>query len=127
MFDPCFACVHSTYIDLLGLSKAISNHFVYSCLIKQLNSSICPRGARGLGWNMSQALAEAGTEAIALLDLKQELGEQAAAELHETTGVPVQFYKVDVTDADSIPEVIKKVAEDFGSIDIVINSAGVVE
>lgn len=47
---------------------------------------------------MSQALAEAGAKAIALLDVKQDLGDQAAEELHQNTGIPVQFYNVDVRD-----------------------------
>lgn len=85
------------------------------------------RGARGLGWNMSQALAEAGAKAIALLDVKQDLGDAAAAELHSTTGIPVQFYKVDVRDEKAIADVVAKLASDLGSVDIVINSAGVVE
>ena len=85
------------------------------------------RGARGLGWNMSQAMAEAGAKAIALLDVKQELGDRSAAELHRTTGIPVQFYKVDVRDARAISDVVNKINHDLGSVDIVINSAGVVE
>lgn len=87
----------------------------------------CGRGAQGLGWNMSQALAEAGAKAIALLDVKQELGDQTAAELHETTGIPIQFYKVDVRDAKAISDVVANISEAWGSPDIVINSAGVVE
>lgn len=85
------------------------------------------RGARSLGWNMAQALAEAGAKAIALLDVKQELGVQAAAELHATTGIPVQFYNVDVRDENTIAEAASKISSDLGSVDIVINSAGVVE
>ena len=76
---------------------------------------------------MSQALAEAGAKAVALLDVKQELGDRSAAELHQTTGIPVQFYKVDVRDAKAISNVVDKVNHDLGSMDIVINSAGIVE
>lgn len=76
---------------------------------------------------MSQALAEAGAKAIALLEVKQELGAQAAAELHKTTGIPVQFYAVDVRDGKAIADVVDKVDEELGSVDIVINCAGVVE
>ena len=76
---------------------------------------------------MSQALAEAGARAIALLDVKRDLGDQAAAELHSTTSIPTQFYQVDVTDAASIAEVMSRIKDAFGSIDIVINSAGIVE
>ena len=76
---------------------------------------------------MSQAMAEAGAKAIALLDVKQELGDSSAAELHRTTGIPVQFYNVDVRDAKAITDVVDKINHDLGSVDIVINSAGVVE
>lgn len=76
---------------------------------------------------MSQALAEAGTKAIALLDVKQNLGDAAAAELHSTTGIPVQFYKVDVRDEKAIADVVANITRDLGPINIVINSAGIVE
>lgn len=76
---------------------------------------------------MSQALAEAGAKAIALFDVRQELGDEAAAELHETTGIPIQSYKIDVRDETAIAKVVTKVVEDLGSVDVVINSAGVVE
>ena len=89
--------------------------------------NVSSRAARGLGWNMSQALAEAGAKAIALLDVKQSLGDAAAAELHQTTGIPVQFYKVDVRDTKAIADVVAKITTDLGSVEIVINSAGIVE
>ncbi|MCJ1316343.1 hypothetical protein MMC15_001664 [Xylographa vitiligo] len=83
--------------------------------------------ARGLGWNMAQALAEVGVKAIALIDVQQEIGDAAALELHESTGIPVQFYKVDIRDENAIAEVVTKVTEEFGSLDVMINSAGIAE
>lgn len=76
---------------------------------------------------MAQALAEAGAKAIALLDVKQNLGDAAAAELHSTAGIPVQFYNVDVRDEKAIADVSAKIISDSGSVDILINSAGIVE
>ncbi|KAL9578812.1 MAG: hypothetical protein Q9212_005484, partial [Teloschistes hypoglaucus] len=86
-----------------------------------------PSGARGLGWNMAQALAEAGAEAIALLDVKEELGETAAAELRSSAKIPVSFYKADVTDAEANDRTVEKIVKDLGSVDILINSAGIVD
>ncbi|MCJ1397473.1 hypothetical protein MMC11_000666 [Xylographa trunciseda] len=83
--------------------------------------------ARGLGWNMAQALAEVGVKAIALIDVQQEIGDAAAAELHESTGIPVQFYKVDIRDEKAIALVVTKVTEEFGSLDVMINSAGIAD
>ena len=84
-------------------------------------------GARGLGWNIAQALAEAGASAIAIFDVKQELGDESAAELHSTTGLPVTFYRVDVRDENAIADVVTKVTTDLGVPRIVINAAGIVE
>lgn len=84
-------------------------------------------GARGLGYNMAQALCEVGVKAIAIMDVQQELGDQAAAELHDSTGIPVQFYKVDVRDQSAIQEVVANVVDTFGSVDVLINSAGIAE
>jgi len=76
---------------------------------------------------MAQALCEVGVKAIAIMDVQQELGDQAAAELHDSTGIPVQFYKVDVRDQSAIQEVVANVMDTFGSVDILINSAGIAE
>lgn len=76
---------------------------------------------------MAQALAEAGAEAIALLDVKEDLGKTAASELSSSAQIPVNFYKADVRDAEANNKTVEKVASDFGSIDILINSAGIVK
>ena len=76
---------------------------------------------------MAQALAEAGAEAIALLDVKEELGQTAASKLSSSANIPVKFYKADVRDAEANNQTIERAASDLGSIDILINSAGIVE
>ncbi|KAL9594203.1 MAG: hypothetical protein Q9219_007165 [cf. Caloplaca sp. 3 TL-2023] len=83
-------------------------------------------GARGLGWNMAQAIAEAGAQAIALVDVKEELGSIAASELSSHAQIPVKFYQADVRDAEANDQTVEEIASDFGSIDILINSAGIV-
>ncbi|KAI4195174.1 MAG: hypothetical protein LQ348_002500 [Seirophora lacunosa] len=75
---------------------------------------------------MAQALAEAGAEAIALIDLKEELGRTAAAQLSSHARIPVKFYKGDVRDAEANSQTVEKIATELGSIDILINSAGIV-
>lgn len=76
---------------------------------------------------MSQALAEAGAEAIALLDVKQNLGEEAASRLSSDAKIPVKFYKADVRDAETCNQTVEKIVSELGSVDILINSAGIVE
>jgi NAD(P)-dependent dehydrogenase (short-subunit alcohol dehydrogenase family) len=65
---------------------------------------------------MSQALAEAGASTIALLDLKQDLGDEAVAELHSITGIPVQLYKVDVRDAKAVTEVMAQISQNLAAL-----------
>ena len=76
---------------------------------------------------MAQALAEVGVKAIALVDVQQQIGDAAAAELHESTGIPVQFYRVDIRDEKAITRVVARVIEEYGSLDVAINAAGIAE
>lgn len=82
-------------------------------------------GARGLGLNMAQALAESGVKAIAILDIQESLGVQSAHELSAATGIPVNYYHVDITDDAAVVAAVDEVVSAFGSVDVLINSAGV--
>ncbi|KAJ1676054.1 hypothetical protein EV182_000047 [Spiromyces aspiralis] len=81
-------------------------------------------GARGLGFNMCQALAEVGIRGIAIMDLQQEVGEESASELSEQSGVDVRFYRIDVRDAAAVNLAVQNIVEHYGRIDVLINSAG---
>ncbi|PNS15074.1 hypothetical protein CAC42_2303 [Sphaceloma murrayae] len=84
-------------------------------------------GGRGLGYNMSQALAEVGIQGIAIMDVQQELGEKSAQQLSEQTGVDVRFYKVDVRDGHAINQAVQDVVEHYGRIDVLISAAGIAD
>lgn len=58
---------------------------------------------------MSEALCEVGLKAIAIMDVLQEHGDAAAAELHKKYNVAAAFYKVDVRDAQAVNDVINSV------------------
>lgn len=89
--------------------------------------AIVTGGARGLGYSMAEGLCSVGAEAIVILDVSMELGLDAAKRLHEAYGVKSQFYKADVRDETSVNEIMDSVAEEFGHIDVVVNSAGVAD
>ncbi|PPJ60013.1 hypothetical protein CBER1_02692 [Cercospora berteroae] len=84
-------------------------------------------GARGLGFNMAQALAEVGVRGIAIMDVQQELGDNSARELSEQTGIDVRFYKVDVRDGDAMNQTVRDLTEYYGGIDVLINAAGIAD
>jgi NAD(P)-dependent dehydrogenase (short-subunit alcohol dehydrogenase family) len=76
---------------------------------------------------MARACAEAGAKAIAIFDANQQLGDEAAAELYEKTGLPVTFFKVDVRDGAAIDAAVESVVELYGAPDVLINSAGIAD
>ncbi|KAK3717434.1 hypothetical protein LTR37_005824 [Vermiconidia calcicola] len=85
------------------------------------------RAGRGLGFNMAQSVAEVGVRGIAILDVQQEIGDQAARDLSEQTGVDVRFYRVDVRDGVSIGHTIQDVVDHFGEVNVLINAASIAD
>ena len=79
--------------------------------------------AQGLGKAMAEECAEQGAH-IALLDMQAEAVEAAASEI-EKLGVKAFGYAVNVTDEKQVEETFAKVAADFGQINGLINSAGI--
>jgi NAD(P)-dependent dehydrogenase (short-subunit alcohol dehydrogenase family) len=84
-------------------------------------------GARGLGNHMARACAEAGAKAIVIFDANQQLGDEAAAELHQKSGLPVSFFKVDVRDGAAINAAVDSVVDMYGAPDVLVNAAGIAD
>lgn len=81
-------------------------------------------GNRGLGREMAQALAEAGAQ-VALASRKSGEAEAAAAEIQAATGQICRGYACDVTNHEAVTTFVNQVADDFGSLHIVVNNAGI--
>ncbi|RDA86659.1 hypothetical protein CP532_5022 [Ophiocordyceps camponoti-leonardi (nom. inval.)] len=84
-------------------------------------------GARGLGNQMARACAEAGAKAVVIFDANAQLGEQAAAELHSQSGVPVAYCTVDVRQAEAIDVAVSDVVDRWGVPDVLVNAAGIAD
>jgi len=80
--------------------------------------------ARGIGFSIAERLAAHGA-AVALLDLDADRTEAAAAAVASATGSPTLGLAADVTDADGLREAADLIAENLGSVDVVIPNAGV--
>ncbi|HKZ66059.1 MAG TPA: glucose 1-dehydrogenase [Chitinophagaceae bacterium] len=81
-------------------------------------------GNRGLGLAMAKALAESGASiSIAARDEKEN--EKAASEIRCDYKVDCISNYCDVTNEQSIKDVVAKTINHFGKIDILINSAGI--
>ena len=79
--------------------------------------------AQGLGRAMAESLAEQGAR-LALLDM-QEKGLQKACEELAAKGVEAKYFVVNVTDEDGVEQAFNDIAEQFGQLNGLINSAGI--
>lgn len=77
-------------------------------------------GSGGLGKSMVSALSRQGSKII-IFDIKEKEGNQIIKKLKTKS----KFYKVDLSDEESIKRAINLVKKDFGKIDILINNAGI--
>ncbi len=79
-------------------------------------------GGRGLGRAMAQALAEAGASVTITARSKEQL-EQVAALLKNADHAFLALAG-DVTNQDSVEEIVQRTEQEWGSIDILVNNAG---
>lgn len=78
----------------------------------------------GLGEEMARQFADLGYD-LALCARRTERLDALAAEITARTGRRVETAALDVTDADAVPAVFARFAEDFGAIDRVVVNAGI--
>ena len=79
--------------------------------------------ARGIGLACARKFAEEGAR-VAMLDIEQDAGENAARSLAEEFG-DVAFFHCDVGDENEVSRAFAAVSEAFESVDILMNNAGI--
>jgi NAD(P)-dependent dehydrogenase (short-subunit alcohol dehydrogenase family) len=80
--------------------------------------------ASGIGLSTAKLLADMGA-IIILLDIKECEGKEAEKEI-ENSGGNAKFFTCDITSDDDCNQVATHIHEEFGSIDILVNCAGVI-
>ncbi|PYH46966.1 SDR family oxidoreductase [Aspergillus saccharolyticus JOP 1030-1] len=84
-------------------------------------------GARGIGLEVSQALAEAGANiAIIYNSSTPETVINLATTLASTNKIRALAYRADVSDQASITSTIQQIAADFSRLDIIVVNSGIV-
>jgi NAD(P)-dependent dehydrogenase (short-subunit alcohol dehydrogenase family) len=78
--------------------------------------------AVGIGRGSAVALARAGAD-VAIVDLNRAAGEKTAAEIR-ALGRESLFVPCDVTRRDQVQQMVGRVAERFGRLDVAVNNAG---
>lgn len=79
--------------------------------------------SKGLGRASAFALSAEGAKVVICSRNADEL-KKTAAEIHKQTGNPVVSIQTDVSDGEQVIDLIKKTAETFGGIDILVNNGG---
>ncbi|WP_035291074.1 SDR family oxidoreductase [Clostridium sp. KNHs214] len=80
-------------------------------------------GGSGIGEGICLELAKQGVR-VAVTDINKKGAEKVANAIKENGGI-ASAYKLDVTDMKNIKEVGNSVKEEFGLVDIWVNSAGI--
>ncbi|MBQ4810148.1 3-oxoacyl-ACP reductase [Pseudoalteromonas luteoviolacea] len=80
-------------------------------------------GAQGLGLAMAHKMASLGAN-LALVDMQEEVLQAAVEELSQFD-VTVKTYVANVSIESNVEEVFDKIVEDFGSLSVLINNAGI--
>ena len=86
-------------------------------------TAIVTGSSRGIGKEVAYALAYAGAN-IAVVGRKLETLQAVADEISAKTGKDIFPVTADVSKEETIIEMVDKVADRFGTIDILINNAG---
>jgi len=110
-----------------GLSAASPDHrhFSKECIMNNLNGKVAvvTGAASGIGKEIAMTLARAGC-AVAIADLNVD-GANAAAQAIRSAGGKAVGVAMDVTDEAAVNRGIDQVAQEFGSIDILVSNAGI--
>ena len=81
-------------------------------------------GSRGIGRQIAERFAKEGAN-VAIIDVNEEALQTAEQEMKEQ-GYSVYTKNASVTDKEQVEEAMKEVFEKFGSIDVLVNNAGVI-
>jgi 3-oxoacyl-[acyl-carrier protein] reductase len=85
--------------------------------------AIITGGANGIGLEAAILFAREGAK-VALADFDAAAGQKRVEELKQQ-GFDVEFYQVNVADRSSVDKMVEDVIDCFGTIDILINNAGI--
>jgi len=103
------------------LTRDQENHVLQAPLKSKV--ALVTGAGTGLGLGIAEELARAGAD-VAVVEIDAASGAAAAATLG-AHGVRSRYYQVDVSRSDQVAEAFAAVVDEFGSLDVVVNNAGI--
>ncbi len=94
--------------------------------MKKLNGKIVfiTGAARGIGYSIAETFAKEGANII-IADVIKDLAKESAKKIEEDYHVKASAYEMDVNNCASIEKVFSEVEKEYGSLDVMVNNAGV--
>ncbi len=80
-------------------------------------------GGRGLGEAICHNLGQAGA-VVVCADIREELGQRVALEV-QAAGGKARALRLDISDAEQVEPAMQQIGAEYGSLDILINNAGI--
>ena len=87
-------------------------------------AAIVTGGSRGIGRAIVKELAARGAAVAFTFSKNQEMADALVAEI-QNTGGRARAFQGDVVDAKSAEEMVRAVKSEFGSVDYLVNNAGI--
>ena len=89
------------------------------------NVALITGGSRGIGAAVAKKLASLGADVAIVYGGNAEAADTLCHECRETYGVKAQAYRCNVADFAAVKELVGKVKVDFGTVNILVNNAGI--
>jgi 3-oxoacyl-[acyl-carrier protein] reductase len=89
-------------------------------------TAIVTGGGRGIGRAITLALAQKKFKVVVTYVNRRDFGEQTAAEVRKL-GCEALVVQADVTKRESVRQLISTATEKFGTIDVLVNNAGILQ
>ena len=80
--------------------------------------------ASGIGRSTAEAFAKEGVSHIALIDVDEQ-GIQSTSEMVESLKTGFSKHCIDVTEEDSVAATLNEIVDEYGTLDIAFNNAGI--
>lgn len=89
-----------------------------------MSTALVTGGSRGIGKATALKLAEDGNDVV-IIDVGPDEASESACREVEAKGVRAKAVKLDVSDFEAVKESMAGIVKEFGTIDILVNCAGI--